>query len=206
MAKAARLDFPAYRRRSNTALRVACLGNRLPGHAIALIQKDGEPFQWVFVLIERPPTPLTQRPIDVPRAFTVACLAADADFRPGGVETVAGRVVVFLHAGRMTLGAHEIPVLVEPGPVQHVVVLDLLIRIEMKPALAALILGPAVPGDRKRLDAAIRELDQVLLEGIDAKGVLHLEGRKLAVGAAGLDEEFVVLLEKARVNAVVVKT
>ena len=47
----------------------------------------------------------------------------------------------------MALGAHEVPVLIEPGPVQHVVVLDLLIGIEMKPFLAALVLRPAVPGD-----------------------------------------------------------
>jgi len=47
----------------------------------------------------------------------------------------------------MALGAHEIPVLIELGPVQNVIVLDVLFGIEMKPALAAFFLLTAVPGD-----------------------------------------------------------
>src|SRR5215831_96718 len=39
----------------------------------------------------------------------------------------------------MALGAHEVPVLVQLGPVQDVVVANLLIRIEMEPALATTI-------------------------------------------------------------------
>src|SRR5262245_55241171 len=106
----------------------------------------------------------------------------------------------------MAFGAHEIPVLIELGPVQHVVVLDLLVGIEIKPALAATVLRPAVPGNRKRLYAAVREFNQILLEGIDAEGVFHLEGCELAVRAIGLDEEFVVLLKEARSYAVIVET
>ena len=89
---------------------------------------------------------------------------------------------------------------------QHVVVLDLFIGIEMKPALAALVLRPAVPGDRKRLYPAVRKFDQILLEGIDAEGVFHLEGRKLAVGAVGFDKELIVLPEEAGMDAVIVET
>src|SRR5215467_10456893 len=106
----------------------------------------------------------------------------------------------------MAFGAHEIPVLIESGPVQHVIVLDLFVGIEMKPALAALVHWPAVPGDGKRLDTAIREFDQILLKGIDSEGVFHLEGRKLAIGAIGLDEEFVVFPEEAGMDAEIVET
>src|SRR5262249_48310293 len=105
----------------------------------------------------------------------------------------------------MALGTHEIPVLIELGPVQHVVVLDFFVGIEMEPALAALVFRPAVPGDRKRLYAAVREFDQVLLEGIDAEGVFDLERRKLAVGPVGLNEELFVFLEETGLDAVMVE-
>ena len=54
--------------------------------------------------------------------------------------------------------------------------------------------------------AAIREFNQILLQWINAEGVFNLEGQKLAVGAVGLDEEFVVLFEKARLDAEIVET
>ena len=77
--------------------------------------------------------------------------------------------------------------------------------IEVEPALAALVLRPAVPGDRQRLQAAIGKLDQVLLQRIEAEGVLDLERGELAVGAVGLDEELAVLAEEARAHAVIVE-
>ena len=135
----------------------------------------------------------------------MAGLAADADLGPGGGEAIVRRIVVLAHAGRVALGAHEVPVLVQLGPVQDIVVADLLVGIEVEPALAALVLRPAVPGDRQRLQAAIRELDQVLLQRIDAEGVFDLERGELAVGAVGLDEELAVLAEKAGAHAVVVE-
>src|SRR5262249_57043208 len=91
------------------------------------------------------------------------------------------------------------------GPVQHVVVLDLLVRIEMEPALAALLLRPTVPGDRQRLQAAVGKLDQVLLKRVEAERVLDLEGGELAVRPVGLDEKFAVLAEEARAHAVMLE-
>ena len=68
-------------------------------------------------------------------------LAADADFRPRRRKAVVRGIVVLSHAGRMTFGAHEVPVLVQLGPMQGVVMADILVGIEMEPALAAAILG-----------------------------------------------------------------
>ena len=48
---------------------------------------------------------------------------------------------------------------------------DRLVRVEMKPALAAGFLGSGVPGDAECLVTPTRELDQVLLQRADAKGV-----------------------------------
>src|SRR4029434_2239387 len=96
----------------------------------------------------------------------------------------------------MALGAHKIPILVEPGPVQNVVVFDLFVRIEVEPTLSAFMLWPTVPGDGKRLQASIGKLNQVLLKRIDAEGKFHLEGRQLAVRSVGLDEALSVLAEE----------
>ena len=82
---------------------------------------------------------------------------------------------------------------------------DFLIGIEMEPALAALVLRPAVPGERERLQTSVGKLDQILLQRIDAEGVLDLEDGELAVGPIGLDQELSVLAEEARVHAEIVE-
>src|SRR6266851_3952680 len=203
VAEPAGLDLPARWRRGDIAMWIAGFGIRLPANAVSLVQKNGKPFARILVLSK--PVPLAASPIYVSRAFAVARLATDADFRPNRVEAITGRIVVFLHTGRVALGAHEIPVLIELGPVQYVVVLDLFIGIKMKPALTALLPRPAVPGNRKRLYPAIGKFDQILLQGINAERVLHLEGRKFAVGAVGLDEKLAISLEEAGMDAEIVE-
>jgi hypothetical protein len=80
------------------------------------------------------------------RALAVAGLTAHTDFCPYRIVSIIGRIVILAHAGRMALRAHEVPILTELRPMQDVVVLDLLIRVEMEPVLAALLFRPAVPG------------------------------------------------------------
>ena len=135
----------------------------------------------------------------------MAGLAADADLRERCGKAIGRRIVVLAHAGRMTFGAHEVPVLVQLGPVQDVVVTDLLVRIEVEPALAALCLRSAVPGHRQGLQAAVGKLDQVLLQRIDAEGVFDLESGKLAIGSVGFDQKFAVVAKEARAHTVVVE-
>src|SRR3954451_14698666 len=88
---------------------------------------------------------------------------------------------------------------------QDVVVSDLLIGVEVEPALAAFVLGAAVPSDGERLQPAIRELDQILLQRIDAKGVFHLKRGELAIRSVRLDQEPAVLAKEAGWHAVVVE-
>src|SRR5262249_35865436 len=154
VAEAAGLDLPANKRGREGAPRLA--GRRIapPDDIPPLVEAHGEPLRRIFPLSERPPAVLVARPGDIARSLPGAGLAADADLRVGRGEMVARRVVILAHAGRMALRAHEIPVLIQLGPMQDVVVLDLLVRVEMEPALAALLLGPAVPGDRQRLQTA----------------------------------------------------
>ena len=143
--------------------------------------------------------------VDVARALAVAGLAADADLGKVRREAILGGVVVLAHAGRMAFGAHEVPVLIELGPMQDVVVFDVLFRVEVKPALAALVLGPRIPGERERLHAAVGKFDEVLLQRIEAEGVFHFERGELAVRPVGLDEELAVLAKEARRHAVIVE-
>ena len=82
---------------------------------------------------------------------------------------------------------------------------DLLVRIEMEPALTARFLRSAVPGDRQGLQPAIGELDQILLKRVQAKRVFDLENGKLAVRAVSFDQELLALAKEARTHAVVVE-
>ena len=64
----------------------------------------------------------------------MASLARDIGFRPlRRVAVVRGRVIA-IEFGRMAIGAHPVPVLVQAGPVQLVRRRDVLVRIEVIPA------------------------------------------------------------------------
>ena len=84
---------------------------------------------------------------------------------------------------------------------KDVVVADRLAGIEVEPALAALVLRPAVPGDPERLKTPVGKLDQILLQRKDAERVFDLEFGELAVGTVCLDHELAVATEKARLDA-----
>ena len=99
------------------------------------------------------------RPGDMAGARAVAGFAGDVQRGPGGMIAVALQVIAAHEVGRVAVGAHPVPVLIDPGPVQLVVMGDLLARVEVKPALAALLLWPGVPGERQRLEAAAGEGD-----------------------------------------------
>ena len=151
----------------------------------------------VVGLSEWPPALPIARPGDMTRTLAMTALATDADLGKGRGKSVVRRIIVLAHAGRVALCAHEIPVLVQLGPMQDIVVLDLLVRIEMEPALAAFVLRPAVPGKRESLHAAIGKLNEVLLQRIETEGVFHFKDGKFAVRAVGLDEKFSILAEEA---------
>ncbi len=142
-------------------------------------------------------------PGDVVRAGAVARFARHVDLRPRRGETVGGRGVVLVDVGRVALGAHVVPVLVRPGPVQDVVVGDVLVRIQVKPALAALVLRAGVPADVERLHAAVGKGDQVLLQRVDAEGVGDAVLVQRPVRAVGAHVVAVVFLEEGRGDGVV---
>ena len=84
--------------------------------------------------------------------------------------------------------------------------LDFLIGIDVKPALAARVLRPAVPGKGQHLQTAIGEFDEVLLQRIDPEGIFHLEHAELAIEAIGFDKKLSVLAKEARMDAVIIET
>ena len=88
---------------------------------------------------------------------------------------------------------------------QDIIVLDLLVRIDMKPALAAFVLWPRVPCDRQCLNTAVGKFDEILLQRIDTKRVFHLEHGKLAIWPVGLDQEFIAVAEEARMHSVIIE-
>ena len=78
---------------------------------------------------------------------------------------------------------------------------EILVGIEVEPALSALRLGSAVPGEAQRLIAAVGEADQVLLQGIHAEGVGDLKILQWPVRPVGAHQEFPVAPEEGGGNA-----
>jgi hypothetical protein len=101
----------------------------------------------------------------------------------------------------MALGAHVIPVLAGARPVELVPPGHVLAGVEVEPSLPALCLRPRVPGDAERLNAAIGELDEVLLERRGAEGVRDLVVPERAVGTIGPHRELPVAAEEGRGHA-----
>src|SRR5262245_34066217 len=139
----------------------------------------------------------------MPRSRAVTRLAGDIHLAPGRLEGVARRVVVLPQVRGVAVRAHEVPVLLTPGPVQLVAVPDVFARVEMEPALPARALRPGVPGNRERLDAPSWQLNQILLQRIDTERVLDLEVGQLAVRSVGAHPVAAVPLKKSRDHVVV---
>ena len=170
MAARANIEFLAVGRRR--ALRCAGLGV----HAPDVLRRRFEPDRQAQMRVVRgAPRRLRVRPIDMARAGAVAGLAGDVHVAPRGRIGVGAEIIVLFEVSRVAGGALIVPGLVAPGPVQRAARRQRLVRIKMHPALAALILRPAVPGDSERLIAPARKGDQILLQRIDAEriGDLH---------------------------------
>ena len=181
-------------------LRDAALHVHLPLAAAPLGEADDEARLPLRLL---PPRPGLPRPVHVARALPVARLAGHVHLGEGREETVLVEPVALAQVRGVALGALAVPVLRELRPVQHVAVVHALARVEVEPALPALLRGAAVPGDGEGLVAAARQLDQVLLQRRQAEGVGHRVIREPAVGAVGADEGLPVLPVEAGGHALV---
>ena len=90
----------------------------------------------------------------------------------------------------MARSAHEIPVLLAPAPVQCVIRFQILVGVEIKPTLAALLPWPRIPGDAQHLQFSAGQFDQVLLQGIHAKGKANLIVSGFATISIGVYKKF----------------
>src|SRR5260370_37293974 len=103
----------------------------------------------------------------------------------------------------MAVGAHEVPGVIGPGPRQGVDMSDLLLRIQMEPALPASAARTAVPGDAERLQTAAGKADQVLLKRRDSESVSDPVVMQRAVGSVGTGKKVAAAAKKTRRYAVV---
>ena len=110
-------------------------------------------------------------PLHMPGTGTVTGFAGNVDFRPAGFESILLQGIVFTNVGRVTLGAHVIPVVIEARPMQRIFVVHFLVGVKMKPTLATLLGCARVPTDAQRLVTSSGKLDQILLKWNGPKGV-----------------------------------
>lgn len=76
-------------------------------------------------------------------------------------------------------------------------------RREREPALSALLGGPSVPGDEKRLDVTAAKLDEILLQRKQAEGVADRKIARLARSADRVDDRCVTASEEPVAHAAV---
>src|SRR5208283_5021292 len=82
------------------------------------------------------------RPRHMIRSRPVAGFARYIDLRPRSRVAIVREVIVLAQIGGVTVRAHVIPRLVASRPVQRISGRDLLVGIEVEPALAFMILAP----------------------------------------------------------------
>ena len=128
----------------------------------------------------------------------MARLARHVHLGPRRLVGVGRAIESLAQVRRVAHRALGVPVLAEFRPVQHVGMRHLLVRIQVIPALPALGLRAAVPGDAERLVPAVRKPDQVLLQRVDAEDVRHVEVADLAVGAVGPHDVLAVAPAESR--------
>ena len=85
----------------------------------------------------------------------MAGFASHVYLRPGGVEAIGCGIVVLFEICRVAVGALVVPVLIDASPVKRMSGRQLLVGVEMEPALATLVLRPRIPGNAQRLHPAI---------------------------------------------------
>ena len=122
------------------------------------------------------------------RTGSVAAFASHVDLEPGCVERVGIGAIVFVEVGRVTLRAHEIPVLLPARPVQRIGGVDFIVGVDMKPALPTLLDRTHIPGKWQRLDLAAGKLNHVLLQWLNAEGIGNGEFPEFTVRIIGLDK------------------
>ncbi len=130
-----------------------------PGDVFPVVKSDGQSHAGIFQLF----AVILLCPCQVLFAGSVAGFAADVDIRPGGFKGICNGVVTLDQFGRMAVGAHVIPVLLQACPVQFITGIDGLVGIQMEPALPAITFRSSIPGDAQCLHTSVREFNQVLL-------------------------------------------
>lgn len=98
------------------------------------------------------------------RAGSVTRFAGDIDLGPRGVERIRAPGVIFFEFGAVTFSTHVIPVLLASGPMQLIRMRNQFIVVNVKPALAAFVARPRIPGSRQDLQTAVRKLHEILLQ------------------------------------------
>src|SRR5262249_9614611 len=104
---------------------------------------------------------------------SVACFAAHADLGEPGVVAIRRGVVVSAQVGRVAVRAVLVPVVGRRRPVELVARSDALVGVQVKPASAASLLRARIERESKRLQMAVPDVDQILLQRLDPEGVLH---------------------------------
>src|SRR5271165_5251530 len=159
------------------------------------LQVNGEAMRPVICVVRA--FLVSLRPCHMVRTGPVAGFAGDINLRPRRRVAVLGKVVILAQIGGVAIGAHVVPGLVAPRPMQRIGTCYLLAGIEMEPALAVVLLVSRIPSQNESLHSTIRKRDKILLQRRDTEGIGQVVILRLAIGAVGANIELAVFFEEA---------
>ena len=81
----------------------------------------------------------------------------------------------------MAVGTHGVPVLRLACPMQNIIMVYWFIAVEVEPALTTFRFSATIPSHAQRLNPAIGQLHQILLQRVSAERVQQFEGLNAAI-------------------------
>ena len=128
----------------------------------------------------------------------MAGLAADIDLKPGGGIAILIAVIGFMDPSGMAFGAHPVPGLTAPGPVQPITRASDLVGRQAVPLFLH-----RIPGDVQTLEPSSGKGYQILLQRMHAKNIGDFKNAGLAVRPFGFNHELPIQAKKSAGHPVI---
>ena len=106
---------------------------------------------------------------------------------------ISERIKIFADIRAVAFRATRVPVVIRAGPVQGIVTLYVVLRVQVIPTLPALLHWTAIPGNRECLKPPSFQREKILLQGINPKHIAHRKTFGYAFRAFGRNPVLVII-------------
>lgn len=119
----------------------------------------------------------------------MAGFAGDIDLGISRGVCAFDQIIVLAHVGRVAVGTHEIPRLIDAGPEERIAIGEFPVRIQAEPVLACARARAAVPSYPEPLQASPGQFNEVLLKRRNSESKFYLVVVHRAVRSGGMHHE-----------------